>query len=74
MRETRRWARLIERKQWVKNDRVLDFVLRESEELIRIFYSSIQTAQKNSVTSKRPSSASIRYPSAEPVRHLDVGR
>src|SRR5438132_12026358 len=42
MRETRRWARLIERKQWVRNDPILSFVLREAEALIRIFYSSIQ--------------------------------
>src|SRR5262245_17831941 len=36
LRETRRWARLIKRKAWVKNETVLLFVLGECEELIRI--------------------------------------
>jgi four helix bundle protein len=45
--ETRRWARLIQRKAWVKNETALLFVLGECEELIRIFHSSIQTAKRN---------------------------
>src|SRR5579864_5304833 len=40
LRETRRWARLIERKGWAKGDPCLALVLAESEELIRIFFSS----------------------------------
>lgn len=47
LRETRRWARLIKRKAWVKNETSLLFVLGESDELIRIFHSSIQTARRN---------------------------
>jgi len=47
LRETRRWARLIKRKAWAKNDATLLFVLAECEELIRIFHSSIQTAKRN---------------------------
>ncbi|HXR48111.1 MAG TPA: four helix bundle protein [Candidatus Limnocylindrales bacterium] len=47
LRETRRWARLIKRKAWVKNETTLLFVLGECEELIRIFHSSIQTARRN---------------------------
>jgi four helix bundle protein len=47
LRETRRWARLIKLKAWVKNETTLLFVLSESEELIRIFHSSIQTAKRN---------------------------
>jgi four helix bundle protein len=47
LRETRRWARLIKRKAWVKNETTLLFVLSESEELIRIFHASIQTAKRN---------------------------
>lgn len=47
LRETRRWARLIKRKAWVKDETTLLYVLGENEELIRIFHSSIQTAQKN---------------------------
>jgi four helix bundle protein len=47
LRETRRWARLIKRKAWVKTETTLLFVLGECEELIRIFHSSIQTAKRN---------------------------
>jgi four helix bundle protein len=56
LRETRRWARLIKRKAWAKSDSTLLFVLSESDELIRIFYSSIQTAKRNALT-EHPSSA-----------------
>jgi four helix bundle protein len=56
LRETRRWARLIKRKTWVKNETTLLFVLGECEELIRIFHSSIQTAKRNAqAESRRPS-------------------
>src|SRR6266516_7987789 len=44
LRETRRWARLTSRKNWAKDDSTLLFVLNESDELIRIFFDSIQTA------------------------------
>ncbi len=47
LRETRRWARLVKRKTWAKNEVTLLFVLGECEELIRIFHSSIQTAKRN---------------------------
>jgi four helix bundle protein len=53
LRETRRWARLIKRKGWVKEDATLVFVLSESEELIRIFFASVQTARKNALAEKR---------------------
>jgi four helix bundle protein len=53
LRETRRWARLVHRKRWVENDPTLIFVLSECEELIRIFFSSIQTAQRNGLVQKR---------------------
>lgn len=52
-RETRRWARLIKRKAWVKNETTLLFVLGESEELIRIFHSSIQTTKRNAQAGAR---------------------
>ena len=56
LRETRRWARLVKRKAWVKNETTLLFVLGECEELIRIFHSSIQTARRNAESeSRRPS-------------------
>src|ERR1051325_7952683 len=49
LRETRRWARLIERKHWVQNHPILIFVLTESDQLIRIFMSSVRTAQQNAL-------------------------
>ena len=53
LRETRRWARLVRRKGWAADDPTLVFVLGEAEELIRIFYSSIQTAKRNALAEKR---------------------
>jgi len=60
LRETRRWARLIERKRWVQDDPTLLFLLGESDELIRIFASSIQTAKRNALVRKRSPSGSTR--------------
>lgn len=53
LRETRRWARLIKRKAWAKDETTLIFVLNESDELIRIFFSSIQTARRNALKERR---------------------
>ena len=64
LRETRRWARLIQRKGWATDDSTLLFVLSEADELIRIFYSSIQTARRNALTERRHS-RSTRFPSGE---------
>ena len=47
LRETMRWARLIDRKHWLGSDAQLSYLLRESDELIRIFKASIQTAERN---------------------------
>jgi four helix bundle protein len=59
LRETRRWAGLIQKQGWATDQPVLTFVLRESDELIRIFFSSIQTARRNALTaSRRPPDAS----------------
>ena len=63
LRETRRWARLIERKHWARDDTTLNFVLSESEELIRIFMSSIRKAQLNARKQQRL--GPTRYPSVE---------
>ncbi len=65
LRETRRWARLIQRKHWTKDDSTLLFVLSESEELIRIFMASIKTAQQNSMVQKRRTRTTVTYPSGE---------
>jgi len=53
LRETRRWARLIDRKKWLQGDSQLAFVLREGKELIRIFKASIRTAQRNRQATRR---------------------
>jgi four helix bundle protein len=53
LRETRRWARLIKRRAWAKDETALLFVSSEVDELIRIFYSSIQTAKRNDLSERR---------------------
>ena len=53
LRETRRWARLISRKDWAVEGPTLLFILTESDELVRIFHSSIQIAQRNALAQKR---------------------
>jgi four helix bundle protein len=63
LRETRRWARLIRKQGWAKDEPAMLFVLRESDELIRIFFSSIQTAKRNALTEQRRPTG--RYPSGE---------
>jgi four helix bundle protein len=47
LRETRRWLRLIA-KSGMLPDSKLSPILAETEELIRIFFSSIRTAERNS--------------------------
>jgi len=64
LRETRRWARLIKRKAWAKDDPTLLFILSESDELIRIFYASVQTAKRNALAERRPGSRPIGKPPA----------
>jgi len=53
LRETRRWGRLIHRKRWAHDDPTLIFILSESEELIRIFMSSVRTARMNALKPQR---------------------
>jgi four helix bundle protein len=53
LRETHRWARLIDRKRWLIKNPHLIFVLREGDELIRIFKKSIQTAEANRAAKRR---------------------
>ena len=74
LRETRRWARLIQRMGWVKDDAAIKFVLRESDELIRIFHSSVQTAQRNALAQKQ--SQPVRYSSTRSAipKSLNVER
>jgi four helix bundle protein len=63
LRETRRWARLISRRRWAENDPTLNFVLSESDELIRILFSSVRTAQRNALAQKRRPTAPAYYAS-----------
>ena len=63
LRETRRWARLVRHKAWTKDDPTLVFLLSEVDELIRIFYSSIQTARRNALAERRAASEPIHYSS-----------
>ena len=46
LKESRRWIKLIQRVPLIKPPSQFDGLLAETEELIRIFASSIQTAQK----------------------------
>jgi four helix bundle protein len=66
LRETLRWARLVRHKAYAKDDPTLVFVLGEADELIRIFYSSIQTARRNALAEKRPASEPLRYSPSSP--------
>jgi four helix bundle protein len=49
LRETRRWLRLAQRVPLVRQPASAEPVLRETEELIRIFFSSIATARKRAL-------------------------
>lgn len=53
LRETRRWARLIRKQGWARNGTALAFVLAETDELIRIFYASVQTARRNALQARQ---------------------
>ena len=44
LRETLRWLNLIDKANMVKDTKLLDFIRKENDELIRIFMSSIKTA------------------------------
>ena len=60
LRKTRHWARLIQRKGWGKAEPALVFILPEAEELIRIFFASVQTDRRNALAERRQPAA--RYP------------
>lgn len=60
LRETRRWARLIQRKGWAKSESTLLFVLSESDELIRIFAASIKTTQQNLLAQRHTTEQTAR--------------
>ena len=62
LREVLRWARLIERKRWLGSNAQLALLLGESDQLIRIFKSSIQTAERNRATKRQRASADTPAP------------
>jgi four helix bundle protein len=47
LRETRRWLRLMQRKEWAHDRKELQWALGEVEELIKIFVASVRTATRN---------------------------
>jgi four helix bundle protein len=47
LRETQRWLKLIQRVPIIKKPELLIGILQEIEELIKIFVTSIKTAEKN---------------------------
>jgi four helix bundle protein len=47
LKETRRWLRLVKKSKMLP-EKTMVLILAESEELIRIFFASIRTAEKNS--------------------------
>jgi len=46
LRETERWLKLVRRVPLISKPELLEEILKETEELIRIFVSSIRTAEK----------------------------
>lgn len=46
LRETQRWLKLVRRVPLLKKPDLLDDILKETEELIKIFVTSIKTAEK----------------------------
>ncbi|MBI4623889.1 MAG: four helix bundle protein [Verrucomicrobia bacterium] len=49
LREARRWLRLVQRTPLVAKPELLDEILTEADELVRIFAASIRTAEANRV-------------------------
>ena len=64
LRESLRWLRLIQRVPLLRNEPLLASLLQETDELIRIFVSSIRTARKRKAGGDRAAHNST----------LDVGR
>lgn len=47
LRESRRWLRLVQKAELIARPTLLESLLNEADELVRIFASSIRTAQRN---------------------------
>jgi len=53
LRETHRWLKLIQRVPLIKKPELLNDILEETEELVKIFVTSIKTAEKKQNNLKR---------------------
>ena len=53
LRESKRWIKLIQRALLIQPSESLDLILRENEELVKIFVASIATCKKNSQLNSR---------------------
>ena len=53
LRETKRWLKLIQYIKLINNSKRLDELLDETEQLIKIFATSIKTTQKNSSSNSK---------------------
>jgi four helix bundle protein len=47
LRETQRWLKLIQRVPLIEKPELLNEIIQETEELIKIFFTSIKTAEQN---------------------------
>ncbi len=47
LREAQRWLKLIQRVPLIEKPELLNEIIQETEELIKIFFTSIKTAEKN---------------------------
>ena len=47
LRESRRWLRLVQKATLIAKPKLLESLITEADELVRIFASSIRTAQRN---------------------------
>lgn len=57
LREARRWLRLVQRVPLVTKSELLDGIVDEAEELVRIFAASIRTAENNRPPSREKRTA-----------------
>jgi four helix bundle protein len=54
LRESRRWLRLVKRVPLTRQAESVDSLIAETEELIRIFFRSLQTVKKRTLRKDRP--------------------
>ena len=53
LRGTQRWLKLIKRVPLIKKPEILNHILKETEELIKIFVTSIKMAEKTQIVTER---------------------